>query len=69
MINKVTLNGDYELYTIWQESKDGVPEQAINVRGYDHGIFEIKQGKSEVLVNREALPELIKVLRYYHLKC
>lgn len=69
MIHKEELKQGFELHTIWQTCKEGVPEAAINVRDYNDGeIIEIRQGKKDILVNIETLPELIKVLQYYQRK-
>lgn len=69
MIQKEILKNDYELHTIWQNHpKDGVAEPAINLRDYSDGLVEIKQDKNEILVNKESLGELIKVLRHYQNK-
>ena len=68
MINKEYLKNDFELHTIWQECEDGIPEQAINIRDYSDGSINIQQGKMVILVNKETLPELIKVLKHYQQK-
>lgn len=49
---------------IWQDDEEGVPEKAILVTNYfGSGLVEIKQGKSEILVNYESIPELIKAIK------
>ena len=49
---------------IWQEDEEGIPEKAILVTNYPgSGLIEIKQGESEVSVNYESIPELIKAMK------
>ena len=49
---------------IWQEDEEGTPEKAILVTNYPgSGLIEIKQGESEVSVNYESIPELIKAMK------
>ena len=49
---------------IWQEDEEGIPEKAILVRNfYGSGWIEIKQGQSEILLNYESIPELIKAMK------
>ncbi len=49
---------------IWQEDEEGIPEKAILVTNYEKcGMIEIKQGDSEIIVNYESIPELIKVMK------
>ena len=49
---------------IWQEDEEGFPEKAILVTNfYGSGLIEIKQGESEINVNYESIPELIKTMK------
>ena len=49
---------------IWQEDEEGTPEKAILVTDYEcGGLIEIKQGESEIDVNYESIPELIKAMK------
>lgn len=49
---------------IWQNAEEGIPEKAILVTNFsDSGLIEIKQGNSEISVNYESIPELIKVMK------
>ena len=49
---------------IWQEDEEGIPEKAILVTNfYGSGLIEIKQGESEINVNYESIPELIKAMK------
>ena len=49
---------------IWQEDGEGIPEKAILVTNYaGSGLIEIKQGQSEIMVNYESIPELIRVMK------
>lgn len=49
---------------IWQEGAQGIPEKAILVTNfYDSGLIEIKQGESEITVNYESIPELMKAMK------
>ena len=49
---------------IWQEDGEGIPEKAILVTNfYGSGWIEIKQGQSEILLNYESIPELIKAMK------
>lgn len=49
---------------IWQEDDEGIPEKAIVVTPYDgSGLVEIKQGRSEIYVNYESIPELMKAMK------
>lgn len=49
---------------IWQDDDEGIPEKAILVTNYaDSALIEIKQGQSEIMVNYESIPELIKVMK------
>lgn len=49
---------------IWQDDEEGIPEKAILVTNfYGSGLIEIKQGESEILVNYESIPELIKAMK------
>ena len=49
---------------IWPEDGEGIPEKAILVTNYaGSGLIEIKQGQSEIMVNYESIPELIRVMK------
>ena len=49
---------------IWQNDEEGIPEKAILVTNYEgSGLIEIKQGQSEIMVNYESIPELMKVMK------
>ena len=49
---------------IWQEDEGDIPEKAILVTNYaGSGLIEIKQGQSEILLNYESIPELIKAMK------
>ena len=49
---------------IWQEDEEGFPEKAILVTNfYGSGLIEIKQGESEINVNYESIPDLIKAMK------
>ena len=56
--------GNKHAQVIWQEDEEGIPEKAILVTNYPgSGLIEIKQGESEVSVNYESIPELIKAMK------
>lgn len=56
--------GSQHSQVLWQEDEEGIPEKAILVTNYaGSGSIEIKQGQSEILVNYESIPELIKVMK------
>lgn len=60
----ITTIGNKHAQVIWQEDEEGIPEKAILVTNYEGGgMIEIKQGDSEILVNYESVPELIKVMK------
>ena len=49
---------------IWQDDEEGISEKAILVTNfYGSGLIEIKQGESEINVNYESIPELIKAMK------
>ena len=49
---------------VWQKDDEGAPEKAILVTNfYGSGWIEIKQGQSEIMVNYESIPELIKAMK------
>lgn len=59
------LNGQH-LYIIWQKiGEEGIAEPALSIRNYPGGIIEIQQDKQEIVLNKETLPELIKILKLY----
>ena len=56
--------GNKHSQVIWQEDEEGIPEKAILVTNfYGSGLIEIKQGESEINVNYESIPELIKAMK------
>lgn len=56
--------GNKHAQVIWQEDEEGIPEKAILVTNfYGSGLIEIKQGESEIEVNYESIPELIKAIK------
>jgi len=56
--------GNKHSQVIWQEDEEGIPEKAILVTNYaGSALIEIKQGQSEIMVNYESIPELIKVMK------
>jgi len=60
----ITTVGNKHAQVIWQEDEEGIPEKAILVTNYDgSGLVEIKQGDSEINVNYESIPELIKAMK------
>jgi len=60
----ITTIGNKHAQLIWQEDEEGIPEKAILVTNYEGGgMIEIKQGDSEIVVNYESVPELIKVMK------
>lgn len=60
----ITTVGNKHAQVIWQEDEEGIPEKAILVTNYEGGgLIEIKQGNSEINVNHESIPELIKVMK------
>ena len=60
----ITTIGNKHAQLIWQEDEEGIPEKAILVTNYEGGgMIEIKQGDSEIIVNYESVPELIKVMK------
>lgn len=60
----ITTIGNKHAQVMWQEDEDGMPERAILVTNYaGSGVIEIKQGDSEIIVNYESVPELIKVMK------
>ncbi len=60
----ISTIGGKHAQVIWQEDEDGAPEKAILVTDYEGGgLIEIKQGESEVYVNYESIPELIRVMK------
>ena len=49
---------------VWQGDDEGIPEKALLVTNYaGSALIEIKQGQSEILVNYESIPELVKVMK------
>ena len=60
----ITTIGNKHAQVMWQEDEDGMSERAILVTNYaGSGVIEIKQGDSEIIVNYESVPELIKVMK------
>ena len=60
----ITTVGNRHAQVIWQEDEEGIPEKAILVTNYyGSGLVEIKQGDSEINVNYESIPELIKAMK------
>ena len=56
--------GNKHSQVIWQEDEGDIPEKAILVTNfYGSGWIEIKQGQSEILLNYESIPELIKAMK------
>ena len=56
--------GNKHSQVIWQEDEGDIPEKAILVTNYaGSGLIEIKQGQSEIMVNYESIPELIRVMK------
>lgn len=48
----------------WQDSGNGAPEPALYIRPCADDLVEIHQAPNQwVIINRESLPELIKVLK------
>lgn len=49
---------------IWQDDEEGMPEKAILVTNFSgSGLIEIKQGNSEINVNYESIPELMRAMK------
>ena len=60
----ISTIGSKHAQVIWQEDEEDAPEEAILVTDYEGGgVIEIKQGKSEIDVNYESIPELIKAMK------
>ena len=60
----ISTIGSKHAQVIWQEDEEGTPEKAILVTDYEcGGLIEIKQGESEIDVNYESIPELIKAMK------
>ena len=60
----ITTVGNKHAQVIWQEDEEGISEKAILVTNYyGSGLVEIKQGDSEITVNYESIPELIKAMK------
>lgn len=59
----ITTGANKHAQVIWQDDEEGIPEKAILVTNfYGSGLIEIKQGESEISVNYESVPELIKAM-------
>lgn len=57
---------EFYLTTIWDEGKEEeAPEQPVQLDEF-HGVVELKQAGSSVLVAHTIIPELIKELRDIH---
>ena len=60
----ISTVGNKYAQVIWQEDEEGIPEKAILVTNYPgSGLIEIRQGESDIYVNYESIPELIKAMK------
>jgi hypothetical protein len=51
-----------ESYTLWQDSKDNLPEQALVIECF-MDIVCITQTDAHININYKTIPELIKILK------
>lgn len=48
---------------IWQENSEAASEPALLVSKLDDGLIEIQQEDRWIIINRESVPELCKLLK------
>ena len=65
-ISMNTLHGGYRHAILWQSNPgDGIAEAAIEIRTYADDVISLRSVDAEIIINRENVDEVIKVLKAF----